>query len=99
MMMCQLAHLVVNRLGEIIGSGKNLREKVMTQLLMQRLWQLKMLRQKIDNWRFDDLTMVVTLRAMCNVCWRDIVQAQDLKRLVFGAFDEKAGAVGIGLWM
>jgi tRNA(adenine34) deaminase len=48
--------------------------------------------QKIDNWRLDDLTMVVTLEP-CAMCAGAIVQTR-MKRLVFGAFDEKAGAVG-----
>jgi tRNA(adenine34) deaminase len=48
--------------------------------------------QKIGNWRLDDLTMVVTLEP-CAMCAGAIVQTR-MKRLVFGAFDEKAGAVG-----
>jgi tRNA(adenine34) deaminase len=51
--------------------------------------------QKIGNWRLDDLTMVVTLEP-CAMCAGAIVQTR-MKRLVFGAFDEKAGAVG-SIW-
>ena len=49
----------------------------------------------MGNWRLDDLTMVVTLEP-CAMCAGAIVQTR-IKRLVFGAFDEKAGAVG-SIW-
>jgi tRNA(adenine34) deaminase len=47
---------------------------------------------KINNWRMDNLTMVVTLEP-CAMCAGAISQSR-FKRLVFGAWDEKAGAVG-----
>ena len=47
---------------------------------------------KISNWRMDDLTIVVTLEP-CAMCAGAISQSR-FKRLVFGAWDEKAGAVG-----
>ena len=43
------------------------------------------------SWRLDGCTMVVTLEP-CAMCAGAIAQAR-LARLVFGAFDEKAGAV------
>jgi tRNA(adenine34) deaminase len=48
--------------------------------------------QKIGSWRLDDLTLVVTLEP-CVMCAGAILQSR-IKRLVFGAFDEKAGAAG-----
>jgi len=48
--------------------------------------------EKIGNWRLDDLTMVVTLEP-CAMCAGAISQSR-FKRLVFGTWDEKAGAVG-----
>jgi tRNA(adenine34) deaminase len=47
---------------------------------------------KVGNWRLDDLTLVVTLEP-CVMCAGAIAQSR-MKRLVFGSFDEKAGAVG-----
>jgi tRNA(adenine34) deaminase len=47
------------------------------------------------NWRLDDCTLVVTLEP-CTMCAGAIVQAR-IGRLVFGTFDEKAGAVA-SLW-
>lgn len=84
--------LVVNDKGEIIGVGENLREKNNDPTAHAEIVAIKEAAQKIDNWRLDDLTMVVTLEP-CAMCAGAIVQTR-MKRLVFGAFDEKAGAVG-----
>jgi tRNA(adenine34) deaminase len=84
--------LVVNDQGEIIGVGENLREKNNDPTAHAEIVAIKEAAQKIDNWRLDDLTMVVTLEP-CAMCAGAIVQTR-MKRLVFGTFDEKAGAVG-----
>ena len=84
--------LVVNDQGEIIGVGENLREKNNDPTAHAEIVAIKNAAQKIVNWRLDDLTMVVTLEP-CAMCAGAIVQTR-MKRLVFGAFDEKAGAVG-----
>ena len=84
--------LIVNDQGEIIGVGENLREKNNDPTAHAEIVAIKEAAQKIDNWRLDDLTMVVTLEP-CAMCAGAIVQTR-MKRLVFGAFDEKAGAVG-----
>lgn len=84
--------LVVNDKGEIIGVGENLREKNNDPTAHAEIVAIKNAAQKIGNWRLDDLTMVVTLEP-CAMCAGAIVQTR-MKRLVFGTFDEKAGAVG-----
>ncbi len=83
--------LVVNDQGEIIGVGENLREKNNDPTAHAEIVAIKNAAQKIGNWRLDDLTMVATLEP-CAMCAGAIVQTR-MKRLVFGAFDEKAGAV------
>jgi tRNA(adenine34) deaminase len=75
--------------------GENLREKNNDPTAHAEIVAIKEAAQKIDNWRLDDLTMVVTLEP-CAMCAGAIVQTR-MKRLVFGAFDEKAGAVG-SIW-
>ena len=87
--------LVVNDQGEIIGVGENLREKNNDPTAHAEIVAIKNAAQKIGNWRLDDLTMVVTLEP-CAMCAGAIVQTR-MKRLVFGAFDDKAGAVG-SIW-
>jgi len=87
--------LIVNDQGEIIGVGENLREKNNDPTAHAEIVAIKNAAQKIGNWRLDDLTMVVTLEP-CAMCAGAIVQTR-IKRLVFGAFDEKVGAVG-SIW-
>ena len=87
--------LIVNDQGEIIGVGENLREKNNDPTAHAEIIAIKNAAQKKGNWRLDDFTMVVTLEP-CAMCAGAIVQTR-IKRLVFGAFDEKAGAVG-SIW-
>ncbi len=87
--------LIVNDQGEIIGVGENLREKNNDPTAHAEIVAIINAAQKMGNWRLDDLTMVVTLEP-CAMCAGAIVQTR-IKRLVFGAFDEKAGAVG-SIW-
>jgi tRNA(adenine34) deaminase len=84
--------LVVNQIGEIIGRGKNEREKSNDPLAHAELVAIKDAAKNLNSYRFDDLTLVVTLEP-CAMCAGAIAQSR-FSRLVFGAFDEKAGAVG-----
>ena len=84
--------LVVNQSGEIIGRGKNEREKSNDPLAHAELMAIKDAAKNLNSYRFDDLTLVVTLEP-CAMCAGAIAQSR-FSRLVYGAFDEKAGAVG-----
>ena len=84
--------LVVNQMGEIIGRGKNEREKSNDPLAHAELMAIKDAAKNLNSYRFDDLTLVVTLEP-CAMCAGAIAQSR-FSRLIFGAFDEKAGAVG-----
>ncbi len=84
--------LVVNELGEVLGTGHNLREESNDPSAHAEIVAMRNAASKISNWRMDDLTMVVTLEP-CAMCAGAISQSR-FKRLVFGAWDEKAGAVG-----
>jgi tRNA(adenine34) deaminase len=72
-----------------------LREKDNDPTAHAEIVAIKNAGNKIGNWRLDDLTLVVTLEP-CVMCAGAIAQSR-MKRLVFGAFDEKAGAVG-SIW-
>ena len=87
--------LVADDAGTIIGIGANLREQDNDPTAHAEIVAIRNAASKIGNYRLDDLTMVVTLEP-CGMCAGAIVQSR-LKRLVFGAFDEKAGAVG-SIW-
>ena len=87
--------LIVNEQGEVLAAGQNLREKDNDPTAHAEIVAIKNAGSKISNWRLDDLTLVVTLEP-CVMCAGAIAQSR-MKRLVFGAFDEKAGAVG-SIW-
>ena len=87
--------LVVDDLGNVIGKGSNLREQNNDPTAHAENVAIKNAGDKIGNWRLDDLTLVVTLEP-CVMCAGTIAQSR-MKRLVFGTFDEKAGAVG-SIW-
>ena len=87
--------LIVNEQGEVLATGQNLREKYNDPTAHAEIVAIKNAGNKIGNWRLDDLTLVVTLEP-CVMCAGAIAQSR-MKRLVFGAFDEKAGAVG-SIW-
>ena len=84
--------LIVNKAGEILSSGKNEREKDNDPTAHAEIVAIRKASEKIGRWRLDDLTLIVTLEP-CVMCAGAILQSR-IKRLVFGAFDQKAGAVG-----
>ena len=84
--------IVINELGEVLGTGHNLREEINDPTAHAEIVAMRNAASKIGNWRMDELTMIVTLEP-CAMCAGAISQSR-FKRLVFGAWDEKAGAVG-----
>ena len=84
--------IVVNETGEILGTGQNLREQSNDPTAHAEVIAIRQAAEKIGSWRLDDLTIIVTLEP-CAMCAGAIAQSR-IKRLVFGAWDEKAGAVG-----
>ena len=84
--------IVVNEAGEILGTGQNLREQSNDPTAHAEIIAIRQAAEKIGSWRLDDLTLVVTLEP-CAMCAGAILQSR-IKRLVFGAWDEKAGAAG-----
>ena len=84
--------VVVDDSGVVIGSGKNERVKNNDPLAHAEMVAIKSAAKNLSNWRFDQLTLVVTLEP-CAMCAGAIAQSR-FKRLVFGSFDQKGGAVG-----
>jgi tRNA(adenine34) deaminase len=84
--------LVVDDSGTIIGMGANLREQDNDPTAHAEIVAIRNAASEIGNYRLDDLTMVVTLEP-CGMCAGAIAQSR-IKRLVFGSFDQKYGAVG-----
>ncbi len=84
--------LVVDDSGNIHGMGANLRKQDNDPTAHAEIVAIRKAANKIGNYRLDELTLVVTLEP-CGMCAGAIAQSR-IKRLVFGSFDEKYGAVG-----
>ena len=84
--------LVVDDLANVVGKGLNLREQDNDPTTHAEIVAIREAAKQIGSYRLDDLTMVVTLEP-CGMCAGAIAQSR-IKRLVFGSFDEKYGAVG-----
>jgi tRNA(adenine34) deaminase len=87
--------IIVDEKGAVIGRGKNERVKNNDPLAHAEIVAIKDAASNLSNWRFDQLTLIVTLEP-CAMCAGAIAQSR-FKRLVFGSFDEKAGAAG-SIW-
>ena len=84
--------LVVDDSGNIVGQGANLREQDNDPTAHAEIVAIRSAAKNLGNYRLDELTMVATLEP-CGMCAGAIAQSR-IKRLVFGSFDEKYGAVG-----
>lgn len=87
--------LVLDPSGAVVGHGANTRELDDDPTGHAEIVALREAAAALGTWRLDDCTLVVTLEP-CTMCAGALVQAR-VRRLVFGAWDEKAGAVG-SLW-
>jgi tRNA(adenine34) deaminase len=87
--------VVTDASGNVIARGRNRREADGDPTGHAELDAIRAAAQAIGEWRLDGLTLVVTLEP-CTMCAGAITNAR-LSRLVFGAADPRAGAVG-SLW-
>lgn len=84
--------VVIAAAGEVIGRGMNRREADGDPLAHAEIVALRDAARTRDGWRLDDTTLVVTLEP-CAMCAGAIAQSR-VGRVVFGAWDDKAGACG-----
>lgn len=84
--------VVFNANGQLVGVGHNLRERDCDPTAHAEIIAMREAALKAGTWRLDNHTLVVTLEP-CAMCAGAIAQSR-MKTLVFGAWDEKAGAVG-----
>jgi tRNA(adenine34) deaminase len=87
--------VVIDPTGEVIGTGRNRREADRDPTAHAEVVALREAAAERREWRLAGCTLVVTLEP-CTMCAGAAVLSR-VDRLVFGAFDEKAGAVG-SLW-
>ncbi len=82
--------VVVDENGNIVGEGHNLRETLLSPTAHAEMIAIEAAAKKLGRRRLSDCTLYVTLEP-CPMCAGAVMNAQ-LKRLVYGAFDEKNGA-------
>jgi tRNA(adenine34) deaminase len=84
--------IVLDRDGRVIGRGHNRKEAGNDPTAHAEVLAIRDAATTTGEWRLEGATLVVTLEP-CVMCAGAIVAAR-LERLVFGAWDEKAGAAG-----
>jgi len=87
-----VAALVIAADGTIIGRGRNERELHQDPTAHAEVVAIRDAAATTGDWHLTDATLVVTLEP-CVMCAGAILSAR-IPRVVFGAWDDKAGAVG-----
>ena len=83
---------VIVRDGQIVGRGRNRRERDKTALAHAECEAIRQACESLGGWRLWDCTLYVTLEP-CPMCAGAIINAR-IPRVVFGASDKKCGACG-----
>ena len=83
---------VIVRNGEIVGRGHNRRETGKNALYHAEITAIDTACRTLGGWRLPGCTMYVTLEP-CPMCAGAIINSR-IERVVFGAYDAKAGSVG-----
>lgn len=82
---------VIAKNGEIIAEGRNRRETQKTALGHAEIEAIHRACEKLNSWRLSGCTLYVTLEP-CPMCAGAIINAR-LDKVVYGAYDLKAGSV------
>ena len=83
--------IVLNQDGVVIGKGSNEREANNDPTAHAEVVAIRNAASRLQNSRLDGCTLVVPLEP-CAMCAGAIAQSR-ISQLIFGAWDEKAGAV------
>ena len=84
--------LIVDNKNNVIATGYNEREAHQDPTAHAEVVAIRRAAQKLGTWRLDECQLIVTLEP-CAMCAGAIAQSR-INTLIFGAWDEKAGAVG-----
>ena len=87
--------VVLDASGAVVARARNRREADGDPTAHAEILAIRAAARAVGSWRLDGLTLVVTLEP-CTMC-AGAVTAARLSRLVYGAADDRAGAVG-SLW-
>ena len=84
--------VILNANGDLISTGNNQRELLNDPTAHAEIVAIRHAATALGNWRLDGCIIVVTLEP-CAMCAGAIAQSR-VSKVVFGAWDEKAGASG-----
>ncbi len=84
--------VVVDADGRVIGRGRNERERLADPTAHAEVVALRQAAAATGDWQLSGCSLVVTLEP-CVMCAGAILSAR-IPRVVFGAWDDKAGAAG-----
>lgn len=84
--------VILDAAGEVIATGRNTKERDEDPLGHAEVMAIRAAAEKLGNWRLNECTLVVTLEP-CVMCAGAILAAR-IPTVVYGAWDEKAGAAG-----
>jgi tRNA(adenine34) deaminase len=87
-----IAAFVLDADGSVIGSGRNEREFLQDPTAHAEVLALRAAAAHTGDWHLTGCTLVVTLEP-CVMCAGAILNAR-VPRVIFGAWDDKAGAAG-----
>ncbi|HEX8767248.1 MAG TPA: tRNA adenosine(34) deaminase TadA [Jatrophihabitans sp.] len=87
--------VVLSAEGAVLATGHNLRRTLADPTAHAEVLALRRAGKALGDWQLTGCTLVVTLEP-CTMCAGAVVLSR-IRRLVFGAWDDKAGAVG-SLW-
>ena len=78
--------------GKVIGRGYNRRNTDKSTLSHAEITAIRKASKKLGDWRLEGCTLYCTLEP-CPMCAGAIINSR-IKRVVFGAYDQKAGSCG-----
>ena len=84
--------IVINKDGVVVGKGSHEREANNDPTAHAEIVAIRNAASRLQNSRLDGCTLIVTLEP-CAMCAGAIAQSR-ISHVIFGAWDEKAGAVG-----
>ncbi len=83
---------VIMRKGELVGKGRNRREKQKNALAHAEIEAINEACSKLGGWRLPECSMYVTLEP-CPMCAGAIINSR-IEKVYFGAYDSKSGSLG-----
>ena len=83
---------VISRNGEVVSVGRNRRETGKNALAHAEIEAIDLACKKLGGWRLWECELFVTLEP-CPMCAGAIINSR-IRRVVFGAYDPKAGSCG-----